>query len=112
MAPLIDSSRLGRSGVTAKPCLGESVWHLCPGRWTQPSEKRGPLRWRPHVQTSDQAEDTVGIAEPKNLARKLLPSSSALRRLVLPEPDLLPADEIHTRIATYSKLLYLELKES
>lgn len=63
------------------------------------------------MQTSDQAQDAVSIAELKNLARKTLPSSSALRRLILSEPDLLPTDEIHAKIGTYSRLLYLELEE-
>ncbi len=48
--------------------------------------------------TSDQAEDAVSIAELKNLARKLLPSSSALKRLVLSQPDLLSADEIEGKL--------------
>ena len=64
------------------------------------------------MQTSDQAEETTSIAELKSLARKLLPSSSAVKRLILSEPDLLPANEIHAKLGTYSRLLYLELEES
>jgi hypothetical protein len=55
-----------------------------------------------------QAESTVSIAEPKNLARKMLPSSSALKHLILSEPDLLPAGEVHAKVSMYSRLLYIE----
>ena len=60
--------------------------------------------------TSEQVEKAVGIVDLKNLARAVLPSSSALRGLILSEPDFLPSDEVSVRVRMYSKLLYRELK--
>jgi len=60
--------------------------------------------------TSDQAQDAVSIVELKNLARSMLPSSSALRGLILSEPDHLPEAEVAIKVKVYSKLLYRELK--
>ncbi|MDV3292661.1 MAG: hypothetical protein LYZ70_00135 [Nitrososphaerales archaeon] len=54
----------------------------------------------------------VSIVELKRAAGTLLPSSSALRELILSEPDFLPSDEVSVRIRMYSRLLYGELKRS
>jgi hypothetical protein len=61
------------------------------------------------MQTSDQVQDAVSIVELKNLARSMLPSSSALRGLILSEPDYLPNEEVRIKVRMYSKLLYREL---
>jgi predicted thioredoxin/glutaredoxin len=48
----------------------------------------------------------------KNLARAKLPPSSALRDLILSEPDYLPDGEVMIKVRMYSKLLYRELNLS
>jgi len=58
------------------------------------------------MQTSAQAQDVVSIVELKNLARSRLPSSSALRGLILSEPDCLPEEEVAIKVRIYSRLLY------
>lgn len=60
--------------------------------------------------TPERVEKAVGIVDLKNLARTMLPSSSAFRELILSEPDFLPSDEVSVRVRMYSKLLYRELK--
>jgi hypothetical protein len=62
------------------------------------------------MQTSGQSQDAVSIVELKNLARSMLPSSSALRGLILSEPDYLPKEEVAIKLKVYSKLLYREVK--
>ncbi len=75
----------------------------------------GPVKWeaclgkRLGTQTSDQAQDAVSIVELKNLARSMLPSSSALRGIILSEPDCLPREEVAIKVRMYSKLLYREM---
>ena len=62
------------------------------------------------MQTSDPVQDAVSIVELKNLARSMLPSSSALRGIILCEPDYLPREEVAIKVRVYSKLLYREMK--
>ena len=64
------------------------------------------------MQTSDQVQNLVSIVDLKNLARTMLPTSSALRDLILSEPDYLPREEVMIKVRMYSKLLYRELKFS
>jgi hypothetical protein len=52
----------------------------------------------------------VSIAELKRLARESLPASSALRHLILSEPDLLPADEAPVKAKLFSRLLQHEVE--
>lgn len=54
--------------------------------------------------------DTVDIVELKQLARSKLPTSSALRDLILSEPDCLPEAELLIKVRMYSKMLYRELR--
>ena len=63
------------------------------------------------MQTSDQVQDAVSVVGLKNLARSSLPSSSALRELILSEPDYLPKEEVAIKVKMYSKLLYREMKQ-
>jgi hypothetical protein len=62
------------------------------------------------MQSSDSVQDAVSIVELKNLARSRLPSSSALRGLILSEPDPLPKEEVLIKVRVYSRLLYREMK--
>jgi hypothetical protein len=62
------------------------------------------------VQVSDHTEGVVSLVELKKLARTKLPSSSALRDLILSEPDFLPDDEVMIKVRMYSRLLYREMK--
>jgi len=48
------------------------------------------------------------MIELKSLARTMLPASSALRHLILSEPDFLPAEEAAVKAKIFSKLLYRE----
>lgn len=64
------------------------------------------------MQTSDQVQNLVSIIDLKTLARRMLPTSSAFRDLILSEPDYLPNDEVMIKVRMYSKLLYRELKVS
>jgi hypothetical protein len=65
---------------------------------------------RPSMQTSDKAQDAVSMVELKNLARSVLPSSSALRGIILCEHDYLPREEVAIKVKVCSKLLYREMK--
>jgi hypothetical protein len=58
------------------------------------------------MQSSDPVQDAVSIVELKNLARSMLPSSSALRGIIMSEPDCLPREEVEIKVRVYSKLLY------
>jgi len=49
------------------------------------------------------------MVELKTLARSKLPSSSALRDLIISEPDSLPQEEAFIKAKMYSRLLYREL---
>jgi hypothetical protein len=61
------------------------------------------------MQSPDHAPGLVSIVDLKNLARTKLPSPSALRDLILSEPDYLPAEEVRIKVKMYSRLLYREL---
>ena len=52
------------------------------------------------------------MVELKKLAGTKLPPSSALRDLILSEPDYLPDGEVMIKVRMYSKLLYRELNLS
>jgi hypothetical protein len=60
------------------------------------------------MESSRQAPELVSIVDLKKLARTKLPSSSALRHLILSEPDILPAEEAAVKAEIFSKLLYRE----
>jgi hypothetical protein len=64
------------------------------------------------MQSPDQARTLVGILDLKKLARARLSSSSALRDLILSEPDYLPEEEVLIKVKMYSRLLYRELRHS
>ncbi len=59
--------------------------------------------------TTRLVEDSISMVELKNLARKLLPSNSMLRMLILSEPDELPRDEGLAKLQIFVRLLYQEL---
>ncbi len=52
------------------------------------------------------------IVELKRLTKETLPSTSALRGLILSEPDYLPDEEVQIKVRMHSRLLYLELNRS
>ena len=64
------------------------------------------------MQDSDQAQGVVSMIDLKNLARTMLPSSSALRDLILSEPDYLPSSEVLIKVRVYSRLLYREISRA
>ena len=64
------------------------------------------------MQASGQVQNLVSIIDLKTLARRMLPTSSALRDLILSEPDYLPNDEVMINVRMYSKLLYREVNGS
>jgi hypothetical protein len=51
----------------------------------------------------------VEMVELKKLARARLPTTSALRDLILSEPDCIPDSEVAIKIKIYSRMLYHEL---
>ena len=61
------------------------------------------------MQSSGQPQSQINIVELKKLARTKLPSSSALRALILSEPDYVPDSEVLIKVKMYSTLLYREL---
>jgi len=60
------------------------------------------------MQSPDQVQAQVSMIELKSLARNMLPASSALRHLILSEPDFLPAEEAAIKAKIFSRLLYNE----
>jgi hypothetical protein len=64
------------------------------------------------VQASDHTQGVVSLVELKKLVRTKLPPSSALRDLILSEPDYLPEEEVMIKVRMYSRLLYRELDQS
>jgi hypothetical protein len=58
---------------------------------------------------SPETTDKVSFAELKRLAKDLLPAKSALRSLILSEPDEVPRAEALVKLTVYSRLLYSEL---
>jgi hypothetical protein len=57
------------------------------------------------MQSPDDVQALVSIVDLKNLARIRLPSSSALRDLILSQPDHLPDGEVWIKVRMYSRLL-------
>jgi hypothetical protein len=70
---------------------------------------RQPANFSGSMQSPDNVQALVSIVDLKNLARTKLPSSSALRDLILSEPDYLPPEEVRIKVRMYSRLLYREL---
>jgi hypothetical protein len=64
------------------------------------------------MRAANTSENLVSMVDLKNLARAKLPPSSALRDLILSEPDYLPDGEVMIKVRMYSKLLYRELNHS
>jgi hypothetical protein len=64
------------------------------------------------MQSPKQEQELVSMVELKKLAGTKLPPSSALRDLILSEPDYLPDGEVMIKVRMYSKLLYRELNLS
>jgi hypothetical protein len=62
------------------------------------------------MQSTNQEQELVSMVELKNLARTMLPSSSALRDLILSEPDTISSEAAVVKVGMYSRLLYRELK--
>jgi hypothetical protein len=60
------------------------------------------------MQVAKQME-SVSLVELKRLAEKLLPRTSALRMLILSEPDFLQRNVALAKIEIFVKLLYHEL---
>jgi hypothetical protein len=60
------------------------------------------------MQVAKQME-SVSLVELKRLAEKLLPRTSALRMLILSEPDFLQRNVALAKIEIFVKLLYYEL---
>jgi len=57
---------------------------------------------------SQESKD-VCIVELKVMARRLLPTTSILRNLILTEPDYLPRQAVLPKVEIFVKLLYQEL---
>jgi len=53
--------------------------------------------------------EVVSLAKLKDLARRLLPPSSAARSVILAEKDVLPAQEAFAKFEVYDRLLSKEL---
>ncbi len=54
-------------------------------------------------------QQLVSIIRLKKVAIEMLPVDSALRKLILSEPDEMAREELLVKIEIYSKLLYGEL---
>lgn len=52
----------------------------------------------------------VSVVALKDLAKRMLPPTSALRELILSEADFLPDEEMRIKVKVYSRLLYREMK--
>lgn len=55
------------------------------------------------------AIEAVSIEKLKQLALTKLKTTSALRNLILSEPDYLPKDEARIKVQMFVKMLYAEL---
>jgi len=95
----VEESRLGRLFSFRQICPS------APGSVTMSEEEYAKV---PRMEPS-QASRPVSIVELKRLARESLPASSALRQLILFEPDLLPADEAAVKAKMFSRLLQYEV---
>ena len=62
------------------------------------------------MESPNQEQALVSMVDLKKLAGTKLPPSSALRDLILSEPDYLPEDEVMIKVRMYSRLLYREMK--
>ncbi len=61
------------------------------------------------IKMATKLEQTISLVELKNLARRLLPSNSTLRMLILSEPDELPRDEGLAKLQIFVRLLHQEV---
>ena len=64
------------------------------------------------METPKQEQALISMVDLKKLAGTKLPPSSALRDLILSEPDYLPDEEVQIKVRMYSRLLYRELNRS
>jgi hypothetical protein len=55
------------------------------------------------------AQEVVSLAKLKQLALSKLKPTSALRTLILSEPEELPKDEARIKVGMFVKMLYAEL---
>jgi hypothetical protein len=55
--------------------------------------------------------DTASLADLKSMATRLLWPTSALRMLILSEPDILPRTEVIAKLEIFLRLLYQELAD-
>lgn len=55
--------------------------------------------------------DITSLADLKSMATRLLPATSALRMLILSEPDILPRSEVMAKLEIFLRLLYQELAD-
>lgn len=55
--------------------------------------------------------DTASLADLKSMATRLLSPTSALRILILSEPDILPRTEVTAKLEIFLRLLYQELAD-
>ncbi|MDE1766877.1 MAG: hypothetical protein KGI27_11495 [Thaumarchaeota archaeon] len=53
----------------------------------------------------------TSLADLKSMATRLLPATSALRMLILSEPDILPRSEVMAKLEIFLRLLYQELAD-
>ncbi len=62
------------------------------------------------MRVPEHEQEFISMVELKKLAGTRLPSSSALRDLILSEPDRITSDEAVIKARLYAKLLYHGLK--
>jgi len=55
------------------------------------------------------SQEMVSLVGVKQLAQQMLPSSSALRIILLSQPDILPRSEALSKMEICSQLLYQEV---
>ncbi len=61
------------------------------------------------VRPQKQTNELVSMVDLKALARSMLPAGSALRDLILSEPDTIPNEDVRVRLKVYSRLLHHEM---
>jgi hypothetical protein len=61
--------------------------------------------------TLEQSPDMVNFVELKQLAVKLFPPTSILRKMILGEPDMMSRTNAIAKMEIYVRLLYSELKD-
>jgi hypothetical protein len=81
---------------------------LVPSRERAALNPAPPYTRRDKMQSPQDSKELVSVVELKDLARRLLPRGSALRDLILSEPDAVPRDEVIIKVRMYSRLLQRE----